>query len=146
MARPPDARAAGALGEPPGDLSPAEADCWRRALAAAPAGVLAQIDESVMRLWCYHEARVLEARRMQAILDQTNQLPLLIKTRAGDFVPSPYVGIMNKSTTLMLRMAEILGFCPTARVGLGKAEDGEIPEGEERWAMLAEMRCKVVNG
>ena len=88
----------------------------------------------------------MEARRMQATLDATNQLPLLIKTRAGDFAPSPYVGIINKSTTLMLRMAEILGFCPTARVGLGKPSENEIPEGEARWAMLADMRHKAANG
>lgn len=142
--RPPDAIAPGGLDQPPADLSEAEQDSWRHAIEHAPAGILARIDESILRLWAVTEARYLQAKTMQAALDAGNQLPLLIKTRAGDLMPSPYVGIMNKSAVLMLRMVEQLGFCPTARVGLGQGDEGDDDSGG-RWAHLDDLRRKAAN-
>jgi phage terminase small subunit len=141
--RPPDIAAPGTLGEPPADLTPAEQDSWRHAIEHSPAGILARIDESIMRLWSVTEARYLHAKAMQDALDSGNKLPLLVKTRAGDLTPSPYVGIMNKSAVLMLRMVEQLGFCPTARVGLGKAEEADEEDG--RWLQVEELRRKAAN-
>jgi phage terminase small subunit len=141
-----DAAAPDKLGEPPGDLSPAEADRWQAALAAAPRGLLGKSDESLLRLWCYHEATFLQAREMQRALDAGNKLPLLIKGRAGDMVMSPYVKIMQRSSMVMLRMIEQLGFSPVARVGLGQV-DATDPTGEDaRWAQLEDMRRKAANG
>src|SRR5689334_3084513 len=88
-ARPPDAEAPGELGEPPADMSPPEADRWRAALAAAPVGLLGRTDESLLRLWCYHESAFLQAREMQRALDEGNKLPQLIRGRAGEMMVSP---------------------------------------------------------
>ena len=143
--RPPDAVAHGKLDEPPADLTEEEQACWRHALEHAPAGLLAKIDTSILRLWAITEARFLAARRAQAMLDGATKAPMLVRTRAGDMVPSPYIGIMNKATTLMLRMTEQLGFCPTARVGLGGASADESDGTDNRWVRLEEMRRKAAN-
>lgn len=142
--RGPDAIAPGTIAEPPADLSEAEQACWRHAVAHAPAGILATIDTSLLRLWSVAEARFLMAKKAQEQLDAKNDLPLLIKTRSGDIMPSPYLSIMSRQTTLMLRMVEQLGFCPTARVGLGQGEEEEDPE-ESRWVMIESMRRKAAN-
>ena len=143
--RPPDAAAPGALDEPPAELTPAEQACWRHAVANAPAGILSSIDTSILRLWSVAEARFLAAKAAQDKIDEKATLPLLIKTRAGDMVPSPYIGIMSRSTTLMLRMVEQLGFCPTARVGLGQGDEREADPADNRWQLLEEMRRKAAN-
>jgi phage terminase small subunit len=144
--QPPDAVATGTLDEPPDDLTDAEKACWRHAIANAPAGILSTIDTSLLRLWAVAEARFLAAKEAQAKLDAASQLPLLIKTRSGDLVPSPYIGIMSKSTTLMLRMVEQLGFSPTARVGLGQGDESDgADEEDNRWLRLEAMRRKAAN-
>jgi phage terminase small subunit len=144
-ARGPDAAAPGALDEPPADLTPAEQTSWRHAVANAPAGILGTIDTSILRLWSVAEARFLAAKAAQDKIDEKAILPLLIKTRAGDMVPSPYIGIMSRQTTLMLRMVEQLGFCPTARVGLGQGDEHEADPENSRWKMLEAMRRKAAN-
>jgi phage terminase small subunit len=143
--RGPDAAAPGALDSPPADLTEAEQACWRHAVANAPAGILSTIDTSILRLWSVAEARFLAAKAAQDKIDEKATLPLLIKTRAGDMVPSPYIGIMSRSTTLMLRMVEQLGFCPTARVGLGKADEGVDEDTDSRWLQLEDLRRKAAN-
>ena len=143
--QPPDAAAKGTLDEPPADLTDAEKACWRHAIDHAPAGVLSTIDTSILRLWAVAEARFLAAKKAQAALDASTQLPLLIKTRSGDLIPSPYIGIMSKSTTLMLRMVEQLGFCPTARVGLGQGDVRESDPEDNRWIRLEALRRKAAN-
>jgi P27 family predicted phage terminase small subunit len=143
--RPPDAKPPGDLEELPADLSPAEAERWHAALAAAPAGVLGKSDESLLRLWCFHEATFLEARRMQQMLDVGNKLPLLVKGKMGDMIQSPYLRIMQRSSLIMLRMIEQLGFSPVSRTGLGNTE--EAASGDDgRWMRLEEMRRKAANG
>jgi len=145
-ARGPDAIAPGILDQPPADLTTAEQDCWRRAVANAPAGLLGLTDTSLLRLWSVAEARFLTAKAAQDKIDAAGStLPLLIKTRAGDMIPSPYIGIMSRQTTLMLRMVEQLGFCPTARVGLGQGDEREDDPEDNRWLTLEGMRRKAAN-
>jgi phage terminase small subunit len=141
----PDAIARGSLYEPPADLSEAEAAAWRQAIDNAPAGVLAAVDASLLRLWCVQEARFLKAKAMQEKLDTDTALPLLIKTKAGDMAQSPYIGIMTSSTKLMMRLAEQLGFCPSARVGLGQGDEGAADPADSRWLKLEGMRRKAAN-
>jgi phage terminase small subunit len=141
----PDAIARGSLYEPPADLSEAETAAWRQAIDNAPAGVLAAVDGSLLRLWAAQEARFLQATAAQAKLDEGAQVPLLIKTRSGDMVASPYIGIMSRSTALMLRMVELLGFCPSARVGLGQGDEVVDEDTDSRWLHLEDLRRKAAN-
>ena len=132
--------------EAPADLSEAERAIWDHAIAHAPAGVLKDIDRHVLRLWCQAEARYMLARQMQAKLDERAGLQLLIKTKAGDMVASPYEGIMNRAARLSLRMAELLGFCPVGRAGLtGKSKDGDDPD-DAAWLEIDKLRRKAANG
>jgi phage terminase small subunit len=145
--RPPDAIAPGTLDEPPDDLTDAERTSWRHAVANAPAGLLGTIDTSLLRQWAVAEARFLAAREAQEMLDASDlsPFPMLIRTRDGALAPSPYVAIMARTTLLMLRMIEQLGFSPTARVGLGQGDEKPADEGESRWIKLEGMRRKAAN-
>jgi phage terminase small subunit len=144
--RKPDAETVGQLDEPPSDLSPAEADRWRSALLAAPRGLLGKSDESLLRLWCWNEATFLQARDMQRALDTGSKLPLLVRSRNGEVRPSPYVKIMQRSSLIMLRMIEQLGFSPISRVGMGRTVEGETTsEEDQRWIELEDMRRKAAN-
>jgi hypothetical protein len=58
-------------------------------------------------------------------------------------MPSPYIGIMSRSATLMLRMVEQLGFCPTARVGLGQGDERETDPEDSRWIKLEGLRMRA---
>jgi len=111
----------------------------------APAGVLATIDRHVLRLWCQSEARYLLARKMQDKLDERGGFAMLVKTKGGDFVASPYEGIMNRAARLSLRMAELLGFCPVGRVGLAAKRDAAGDE-DDHWTQLERLRGKAANG
>jgi phage terminase small subunit len=139
--------APGTLDEPPADLTDAERACWRNAIENAPAGLLGNIDTSLLRQWAVAEARFLAAREAQEKLDASDlaPFPMLVRTRDGALAPSPYVAIMTKTTLLLLRMIEQLGFSPTARVGLGQGDEKPADEDDLRWQRLEGMRRKAAN-
>ena len=45
----------------------------------------------------------------------------------------------------MLRMVEQLGFCPTARVGLGQGDESDDDPKDNRWLRLEGLRRKAAN-
>jgi phage terminase small subunit len=145
--RPPDAIAPGTLDAPPADLTDAERACWYHAIENAPAGLLGTIDTSLLRQWAVAEARFLAAREAQEKLDASDlsPFPMLVRTRDGALAPSPYVAIMTKTTLLLLRMIEQLGFSPSARVGLGQGDEKPADEDDLRWQRLEGMRRKAAN-
>lgn len=59
--------------------------------------------------------------------------PKLIKTPNGMAIASPYIGLLNRQTDLVLKLLTSLGFTPTerARIGSGSAsllDDDDLEE------------------
>jgi P27 family predicted phage terminase small subunit len=133
---------------PPADLSEAERASWQFAIAHAPRGVLKSIDTSVLRIWVEHEVRYILAKQKQEELNQRTGLPMLIKTKSGDYVESPYVKIMNKTALIMLRAASELGFTPVARPRLTGSQTGsdKANAATSRWTEFDDLKRKAANG
>jgi phage terminase small subunit len=106
--------AEGDLHSPPRDFTPAQKEVWRCANRHAPRGLLKKIDRDVSAVWCEARDRWNTTRLMQARLDESNELKLLIRGPLG-LVESPYNRVLEQTARTMLRCATELGFSPTAR-------------------------------
>lgn len=83
---------------------------WRKALAAAPPGLLRSLDESMLVTWVV--AKVLHAEAAQKVM----QYGALIKTPVtGAPMQSPYISIMNRQAAVMHRASAEMGFSPSSR-------------------------------
>lgn len=99
---------AGDIAEPPDWFEPDQRIEWARAIKAAPQGLLRSLDESMLIVWVC--AKVAHADAAQKIKTYGS----VIKS-GGQAQPSPYVGIMNKQATIMMRAAAEMGFSPSSR-------------------------------
>ena len=82
---------------------------------------------------------------MQAILNADGgKLKLLTKGPNGTLIPSPYNTILKETGDMILKCADRLGFCPTARprIKLDPADDAAAGAADP-WAPL---RLKVLPG
>jgi P27 family predicted phage terminase small subunit len=101
-----------------------------------PAGVLKRIDRAILTIWCEAEDRHRTAMAMQARLDATTELKLLIRTPQG-LAPSPYIDILAKTARTMVRCAQELGFSPAARTRVEPPEATPQPSpADSPWAQL----------
>src|SRR5260370_1477066 len=89
---------------------------WSYAVQNAPAGLLTGTDREVLAVWvvaCVERARAAaEVRRMGQV----------VKTKDGNAINDPYLGIVNRQAFIMIRTARELGFTPSARASLGMTE------------------------
>ena len=121
---------------PPG-LTPSQQAIWRYAIKNAPRHLLKKIDRDMLLIWVEARDRWNIAREMQAKLDSSNELKLLIRGPLG-LVESPYNNILEKTARTMMRACQDLGFSPATRPRLQiapqppAASDGAI----DPWAML----------
>lgn len=101
--------------EPPAWMTDAQRAGWAYAIEHAPRGILTRVDRGTLTMWVVAEDQHRTAARMQAERDAGASLPLLIEDEDGGLIASPYVPIMNKAATIMLKTASELGFSPAAR-------------------------------
>ncbi len=96
----------GDLNEPPIILDEEQREIWNYAIQNAPKGLLKRLDAGVLQGWvvakCMHDEAV---RALQSS-------PRIIKSPAGMPMQSPWLQILNKQATLMLKFAGELGFSP----------------------------------
>lgn len=135
--------APGILDEPPFDLTDSQTAIWQECLANAPAGMLKRIDKKVLAVFVEAADRHNTARLCQALLDSDAQLRLLAKGPLGQLVPSPYNTILDRTADTILRAADRLGFCPTARPRIKLDELLPDEPAADPWAPL---RLKLVSG
>lgn len=113
----------GSLWAPPDWFDDEQRAAWFYALDHAPPGLLTGTDLQMLAVWCCacveYQRATLEVRRLGQV----------IKTRDGNAVQSPFVGVMNRQALLLMRCAGELGFSPAARTALGR-EDGPT---DPRW-------------
>lgn len=121
--------------EPPAFLTASQAEGWRYAVENMPPGVIKRIDRGMLLVWVEAEDRHRTAMMMQARLDETATLKLLVRTPQG-LAPSPYNDILDKTAKTMFRAAAELGFSPAARPRIHLAPGpGEIDQ-DNPWAVL----------
>jgi phage terminase small subunit len=120
----------GDLRTPPDHLSESQKADWVFAIDNAPAGVIFACDRGLLEVYIVARDHHRLANRFQGQLDSENEAKLLVQTpimrnskgaptSGGNLVPSPYLRILAKAGTLMVRAAAELGFTPAARPRLG---------------------------
>lgn len=101
---------AGVLDDAPAWMTDSQRSGWAYAIAHAPAGLLRPLDRSALTAWVIAE----DLHRHAA--EKIAQFGLIVKTpKSGTPVQSPYLSIVNKQASIMLKAASELGFTPTAR-------------------------------
>lgn len=94
---------------PPPHLSPDQQAIWREAIKGSPPGMLRELDESCLEVWVVARERHRDAAKKVADLGS------LLKAKSGVPYQNPYLAIMNKQATIMLKAAAELGFTPSSR-------------------------------
>lgn len=98
------------LTDPPSWMNESQKAGWRFALQAAPSGLLKMIDRSALAVWVVAE----DLHRDASIKIQTHGM-LVKSPKQGQPMQSPYLPILNKQASIMLKAAAELGFTPAAR-------------------------------
>lgn len=101
--------------DPPACLTRAQRVLWRRALRSVPPGLLGEDDKTLLMVWCVTQDHYSTAVAMQAKLDLSTEIPLLVLSKSGDSTESPYLRLMHKHAGTLVRVAAELGFSPSTR-------------------------------
>ena len=105
----------------PAHFTPEQAELWDHAVQNAPPGMLKSLDAGVLEAWCVaysiHRAATAELAREGAITVRGIKDP-------SRQVAAPQVGIINRTSALMSRLANDLGFSPVARSRVQVADNG----------------------
>lgn len=97
-------------------MTGSQKDGWNYAIHHSPPGLLKAIDRALLAAWVETEDRWRRAVVRQAVLDAAEpELLMLAKTKEGNLIQSPYVGMINRAAQLMIKLANELGFSPAAR-------------------------------
>lgn len=103
----------GDLWAPPTYMDDDQRAHWHYALDHAPPGLLTGTDRDIFAAWvnaCVEYQRaVLEVRKIGQV----------VKTKDGNAIQNPFLGIMNRQALLMAKFGSELGFSPAARASLG---------------------------
>jgi P27 family predicted phage terminase small subunit len=127
--------AEGDLRAPPRGLTPSQRASWRYAIEHAPRTILKLIDRSLLRIWVEADDRHATAMAMQAKLDESGELKLLVRGPLG-LVESPYNRILDQTAKTMIRVAQDLGFSPAARPRLQRAPEPVAEDDGNPWTAL----------
>ena len=99
----------GNLYDPPEWLTDQQRVGWKYAIETAPLGLLKRLDRSTLVVWV-----IAEDLHRQAV-EKINGGAMLIKTPNGMPIQSPYISIINKQASVMLKAASEMGFTPASR-------------------------------
>ena len=79
-------------------------------------GVMTETDRAAFAAYCQSYGRWVQAERQIAKLQGKNELNgLLVKTKDGNIIQRPLVGIANKAKADMVRFAAEFGMTPSSR-------------------------------
>jgi P27 family predicted phage terminase small subunit len=109
------------LPSPPSHLDDYAKQEWERlANGLHTLGLLYQVDRAVFAAYCqaYSRWRIAE-ETLQMLAEKDDLLHgILMKTKQGNWIQQPIVGIANKAMADMARYASEFGLTPVARAGL----------------------------
>lgn len=100
----------GDLADAPDWMTDTQKAGWRYAIEHAPLGLLKRLDRSVLAVWVVAEDLHRDAAEKVARYGSVIKMP-----GTGVPVASPYVGVLNKQATIMMKAASEMGFTPVAR-------------------------------
>jgi P27 family predicted phage terminase small subunit len=123
---------------PPYWLTSSQKAVWKRALAAAPPGILRTIDGQLLAEYAALVDRFRRAELLQRKLDRTVPLAML----DGEGRISPYLKIANQTLQLLLRVQSELGFSPVSRARLGQPK-GAADDVEDGWSDLKRIPVRA---
>jgi P27 family predicted phage terminase small subunit len=101
-----------ALGSAPSYFDGEQCAAWDHAVRHAPPGMLRALDAKMLESWCV--ASVIHSRAVQELTEQRRLVAPCPRNPAYS-VPSPLLGIINRQTAILARLASELGFSPAAR-------------------------------
>jgi P27 family predicted phage terminase small subunit len=79
-------------------------------------GILAHSDQGIMAAACNAFSRWLRAEeQLKLLITEKNPYTEVIKTKAGNYIQNPLVGIANSARDAVVRYEAELGLSPTAR-------------------------------
>lgn len=109
----------GDLIEPPAYFTRGQREGWDYVIENAPAYLLKRIDRGTLALYVIAEDNLRLASLDQAERNRTLKHPLLMKTaRGAEWRAAPYIAIVEKCATVMLRCAREMGFTPASRTAI----------------------------
>ena len=100
---------------PPSWFDDEQREQWHYAVDHAPPGLLTGTDREVLAIWCV--ACVEHAKAAQEV----RKLGQVVKTKDGNAIQNPFMGIMNRQALIMLKAGSEMGFSPAARASLGSS-------------------------
>jgi P27 family predicted phage terminase small subunit len=100
---------------PPSHLSEeAEIEWERVSRELAAAGLLSLVDRSALAAYCQAYGRWVQAEAaLQKMKNEANGL--VVKTKSGNIIQNPLVGVANKAMADVVRYAAEFGMTPSAR-------------------------------
>lgn len=112
----------GDLFEAPEWMTDSQRAGWAYAIANAPPHLLKRLDRSVLVVWVVAEDMHRDASCAVAKYGLITKSPV-----KGDPMQNPYLAIINKQASIMLKAASELGFSPSSRsrVQIGGAADDQ---------------------
>ena len=108
----------GDLWSPPAYMDDEQREQWNYAVDHAPPGLLTGTDRDILAAWC--NACVEYARAVVEV----RKIGQVVKTKDGNAIQNPFLGIMNRQALLMVKLGSELGLSPAARASL----DSRAPE------------------
>ena len=99
----------GALTEPPPWFTPRQRILWDACIKSAPEGLLRVLDASVLEVFVV--AKSLHENAAQKIAEYG----AIIRLADGSPGRSPWVGILNQQSAVMMKCAAEMGFTPSSR-------------------------------
>lgn len=121
-------KAEGDITEPPAYFTRGQREGWEYIIANAPAYLLKRIDRGVLALYVIAEDNLRLASLEQAERNRTLKHPLLMRTKRGaEWRMAPYISIVEKCATVMLRCAREMGFTPASRTAINLEISGGAP-------------------
>lgn len=118
--------------EAPEDFTAQQKIQWDFALKHAPPGLLRSLDRSVLKAW------VIAGDLHRQAAAKVHELGIIVRTPQGQPMTNPYVSVLNKQATIMLRAAAELGFSPSARSRVS-VENPHAPVASDPFGDLKEL-------
>jgi P27 family predicted phage terminase small subunit len=124
---------AGELKEPPHWFSPRQRILWDQCTKNAPEGLLRLLDATVLEVFVVAKSVHEQAAQM------IEKYGSVIKSADGGHARSPFVGILNQQSAVMLKCAAELGFTPSSR---SRVKVDNRKKGQNAFSDLRELDCE----
>ena len=113
---------------------------WRKAVDSAPAGLLHEMDTTILTTWviaCDTHRDACEKMRHAGLIVKTRETESVKTAKDGSVtrekkggmpIQNPYLPIINKQAQIMVKAASELGFTPISRTRLLRADEALVPK------------------